>query len=477
MSRLLKLPNEILHHIADKVTPDDITNFSLCCKEVHTLAWGFLQEHRERKRTYTDVVLGGCHRHEDKTHPLNLMRDIYMDHKIRYYPRSLSIECCEFSYEDEEGEEDSGEDSEEDGKTSKSRDRSFIQNIMKDFGNDILNSIFRDLFNNDSRMVKIWQDDIKDGNRVAMFSLLLARLRNLESISITHYSWSADSRRYLPGDLARSYLDGHPRGFRGLKPLPNLTHVSVYGPDDEHRLVGARFSIYEHFVALPSLRSIYGEFIAESRWFQWSYPAGISLVTEITLQKSAIQWENFDQLLKGIKALKRFTYDYFAELDDESGTEICEILAVLLKYARNSLEVLALTADTGLGAKYKVENNGCLRDFQVLKEARLSSYIFVKNGDEYKGLEWGSEYEEWKDDISRLADILPHTIEKVEFDGVVETTDIETLLKGLVECKTKRVPRLREIVFHEADKEPEAAAEIIKVLKEGCKAVGVTLEA
>ena len=95
MASLMKLANETLIQIIEDLHPEDILNFSLGCKDLGLLAQETLAQHRERQETYSDVILCGCHRHDDNPHPSTLIVEIYRDPRIAYFPRRLIIECCE----------------------------------------------------------------------------------------------------------------------------------------------------------------------------------------------------------------------------------------------------------------------------------------------------------------------------------------------------------------------------------------------
>ena len=94
MAILLDLSNELLLHILDCVTPLAIVGFATSCKRVSTLAQDELALHRQRIAKYQDVTLWGCPRHQDRPHPILLLRDTCNDWRVAYYTRSLVIRCC-----------------------------------------------------------------------------------------------------------------------------------------------------------------------------------------------------------------------------------------------------------------------------------------------------------------------------------------------------------------------------------------------
>lgn len=94
MSVSLKLLKEIILQIINVVHPDGILNLSLTCKLIWSLARGTVQRHRSRKETRSCILLYGCHRHQDRTHPLTLIVEICKDPNVAHYPRNLIVECC-----------------------------------------------------------------------------------------------------------------------------------------------------------------------------------------------------------------------------------------------------------------------------------------------------------------------------------------------------------------------------------------------
>lgn len=129
MATLLKLANETLFQVIEDVQPEDILNFSLTCKFLSVLSEDALAQHAAKRKTYSEVTLYGCHRHEEALHPLTLITEICKDPKIASYPRSLKIECCDLfagrrGDESQEYDEDgfTEEDDEDDAEQKKSDD-------------------------------------------------------------------------------------------------------------------------------------------------------------------------------------------------------------------------------------------------------------------------------------------------------------------------------------------------------------------
>lgn len=72
-----------------------------------------------------------------------------------------------------------------------------------------------------------------------------------------------------------------------------------------------------------------------------------------------------------------------------------------------------------------------LEEFELLKEARLPCNAFLKDRDGYEGANDEADLRDWLDDIPRLVDLLPASIEKIELDGEITMVSVENLLIGL----------------------------------------------
>lgn len=168
------------------------------------------------------------------------------------------------------------------------------------------------------------------------------------------------------------------------------------------------------------------------------------------------------------------------------------ILESLLKHANTSLETLTLEAGYYSPLQGSTAIPLSLHPFEKLKEASLSCHLYApvfkenKEGplvsapDETKSLDIASGSSGFEGSekfrVPKLVDILPSSIEVVEFWRQVAMEHVAALLQGLAEHKADRLPNLEEIVFYEAaDTVSAAAEEMGETLQEECSEIGIRL--
>lgn len=475
MPSLLDLANETLYQIIEDIHPNDILNFSLCRKEVHLLAREILQEHKSWQQTYTHVVLHGCHRHQNDSHPLQLIREICMDWKIGEFPKSLRVECCDV----DENESDH-EDDDKKYEAEKRKDGITTQTIIQDIG-----SYIREKAMLSAHLPNLVLEElcisINKGYRAAMIGLLLLLLPNLETICFNSYTWNASSLDEILDTVASRDLYGHPAR---AKALTRLSQIQILGARDN--VAGEDFWYLLPFAALPSMRTIFGTFVSspDDKPMEWPPSFRSSHVTEITLQHSGIEVQHLTQLLSSVSALKRFTYSHNQGLDnDNASMKAHKIIGALLEHAEHSLEYLALTGhcDFRDAEEDKHYNKGSLQGFRVLKEVFLHSDIYVDQVP-YDGSspdpDEGIYGERSKDVIRALVDVLPPSIETVQLVGRRLSGHLSGhlshLLANLWEQKDLRLPKLNNITalmyyWH-------ISSALVESLTQRCNNIGVRLE-
>ncbi|KAL9128511.1 MAG: hypothetical protein Q9175_007509 [Cornicularia normoerica] len=117
-----------------------------------------------------------------------------------------------------------------------------------------------------------------------------------------------------------------------------VSQVRFPGSDENEN--GEDYETFISLAALPSMRTMFGDSV-EGRYeymTQWNFLTHTSNVTEIMLPHSAVKAEYVTQLLVGIKALKRFTYDHNEDLRWVRGMKAHKIIGALLEHTKHSLE-------------------------------------------------------------------------------------------------------------------------------------------
>ena len=106
LNSLLGMADETLMRIADHISPLDLENFAATSSRLKSVSADALALHARRKQEREELVLYGCDRHYDNPHPLSILCEICEDWRVAYYPRTLSIKCCDLGHvlSDEERE-------------------------------------------------------------------------------------------------------------------------------------------------------------------------------------------------------------------------------------------------------------------------------------------------------------------------------------------------------------------------------------
>jgi len=192
MHGLLKLANETLYQIINNVTPNDITNFSLCSKEIHRLCQDALKLHHERKRTLSDMVFRGCWVHNEVAHPMTLVAEICNNWRVAYYVKSMTVDCSELDHDLWHAETD------EEMKAMKEQERALAADIFFiEFGNDVQSLMAKSRYFRASDKVGSAFPYSWQGDRGSLLALLLVLLPNLKSISLCEYPWEAEPYKVL----------------------------------------------------------------------------------------------------------------------------------------------------------------------------------------------------------------------------------------------------------------------------------------
>ena len=499
MSQLLDLPNEVLDKIVDQIHPDDIINFSLCRKEIHHLAKDAVSLHLHRERLYKIVTLHGCHRHENNSHPLRLIRDICMDWRTGEYTKLLVFQCCH--HPNRPGDAIDHEDVEDTKRfeIEKSKDDAICQKTMQDIqgyieekfresGFSTLNRTYVGTFDPEDERDRSSFDvreaciAAKEGNRDAMLALLLFLIPNIEGICLAQSTRGNFFQEEAINSIC--FQDQNlQRSPSARKPLMKLSLVRFLGYDKDILYAndeGENFERFLPFAALSSMRTIVGDFVKgqDTARSVRLFPPHTSNVNQIELRRSAVKAEYLAKLMAGVKALKGFYYDYNENLDGGGAMEIHKIIGTLLEHAKDSLEMLGITGRCDLrnGEGDIHPCRGSLRDFEVLKKVMLNSYVYVEHASDDDSVYNPDEISHAENHgliIRHLVDVLPPSIEVIQLVGVDVLKHAEGLLGNLFEQKQLRLPKLRELIIRANQYYPGSGWE--KGLRERCEKVGVAL--
>lgn len=324
-----------------------------------------------------------------------------------------------------------------------------------------------------------------------MLGLLLVLLPNLEDISLTQYSTGADAFLQAIHKVALSYSDNSEPGCRALT---KLSKVYLRSPREEEEhdepCVSMDFDLFRNFAALPSVKSFVGISIVNMGMFEWASDLCVPALTSFELQDSDFDGrDGLNTLLSRMPKLTSFTYgsgSQFCVQDEDllASHELDMAVQPLLHYLSKSLETLNISGGFAIGQPmFTADGESSLRGFQSLKEARLHLALLVKDEDLYyeEHSDCTCDLEDamgrWKHDIPRLVNILPPSLESIVIYGTVTVADLGSLLSGFADHAAENVPKLKKIVFLQAESDRSDCARMVaKVWRDNLSAVGVALE-
>lgn len=453
MSKLLRQANETIYQIIDCITPNDIANFSLSCKEIHRLCHNALELHNQRRKAFSRALYTECAYPIMHSHPMRILPEICEDWRVAYYIRWMAIDGVEIDHQDWQTLIGLNFKEAETKETPRA-----LANYSKQFGGAVQS--LHDRYH-----------ALLGCSRDMMLAFLLILSPNLQKITFFKVMMSQVFKVMLH-HITIQYASSE--RSKGSTALSRLAEIRIYGFSDPS-VDGVTISSFEHWPAIPSLRSLFGKNILTGVDFRLDYEPKTSNVTEIILKKSAISKENIGLLLSGMKALKKFTYDYHRreQMIAVQGDHIRNVLRMVWTHSRRSLEYLSLTARN---TRTSCAGGISLRTFEALKEARLPCNLFLRDEAEFEGEDDPENLKDWLDEIPRLIDVLPNTIEKMAFEGEITMLSIESLLVDLDGTDQARlIPKLRKVVFHEANVETKTMKMMAKAWKEGLRVSKINL--
>ena len=468
MPLLLDLSNELIYKIIDHIHPDDISNFSLTRRELHSLAKDAVSLHLERQKTYERIVLDGCHRHKDHMHPLQVLKDMCMDWRVGTYVRTLTVECCmppldPYLYPEKEDKEDSRR-----YEVERVEDRIMTERVVEAIQGYVeqkavglgLGFWFLRPFKGDELC-----SEAARGDRSAMLALLFLLLPNLERIRLVEFTYGAEYLQHAVLALAELHYE---QDSTARIPLKDLCEVQVIGSPHDDRCEG--FAKFADFALLPAMQTMVAEFVSDERDRDRNdaFPPRISNVRRLYLLNSAVRPASLTKLLCRIKYLDSFVFDHEMMLMMSAGRRYMstrQIIAALQQHAGHSLRFLALSGS------FELDSIPCsLQGFEVLKELQLSLVM-------YTSVLFLSEAPELRYQACPLVYVLPASIEKVMLSSFQGCSNVQavlvTMFRDFAEQKRSRLPKLKYVNF--SGEHDERIVEICGGFGEVCENSEVTL--
>ena len=169
MSSLLRLPNELLRSITNKVPPCDLDNFTMSCKCIRALSEDRLEEHQAYKRAFGRLILDRSSEStldrssESKLGTIFIVLELFSSRaELIYYVKGVWLLGHDYCWDGRNAKKD--------------RDRHIAE----------CTSGFRELVFASPlvQAKKQWCQEILSGNDECVFALLLTILTNLRSIRL-----------------------------------------------------------------------------------------------------------------------------------------------------------------------------------------------------------------------------------------------------------------------------------------------------
>lgn len=449
------LPNELFLIILDFISPDDLVNTALTCSSIYNLATDRLEEHQDLRIKYCEVKVTNALK-------CSFLEEAYQNPRVRFYVKTLRYIPS--------------------APSANRRGLNYMAMIES-----LLNSSpymkYENHFNTQGREIIA---DIKSrsfrsrpvGWTGWFLGFLLSYLPN-----ITELITSFESERQYPDRLTIEAIIGAKAQNKGPRGLQKLTYIRI-APRGGHPFGHLEWVI--PVLGLPSLLRLRGDGLCFYDKFEWPFGKQTSLLEEIDVYSSDI---NYPLFLSALTNLRKLTYNYYSEGLDHLNEDIYryEFLANLEHYCSSTLEILDISY-----LMWPPPMSSSLRSFHGFKKLEKlvfpASLVFGtgerddaihpdRKDPMPETLDIGPSYEDQvkiyqAKGVPRLVDILPPSIKMVYIDIKGCTNSADRFFEGLAELKHERLPNLEYITFWYGQEEDRCLDSLDRLSKLGAS-VGV----
>lgn len=436
MARFQDLSNELVLGILEEVLPDDIESISLASKRIYQLAIPRLEEHRRLRKQYTkfkNVVQNkDMHWHDPGGLLANLFCNIMTDARIGHYVKKIDLSLWNFSARDGWQPD---EVFEKQTTTSKSRLRQDSKTNM-----DIIEEAIRATEIIPTEEVDEWLHQIRLGNEDPLVALLFLHAAKLHTLRfVSPYSRSVPS--YLLKTIQRVAGQGSTAKTYSL----HFEKVKIWfaeGWENE----GLDF--VKAFMSLPSITSVKTESLfVDDR----TYEANSAILPQpsnamnLSFRSGFLPQQAFSELLRGVRNLKTFAYNFTHLWRDHDYTPPFDCLNLMKSIEANAshtLENLKLSA-----LNLETSQLAPIRGFSALREIEIqTSRCFAVE----------------ESNIANFINVLPVSIERLSLRWyeVCSVDRVELLIEavlGLIRASKTQLPRLRMLQLDTRDQGESSA--------------------
>lgn len=307
-SPLLNLPVEIVELIFDRILdPLDFCNASSTCKTLHSASARLMKEHvaladKYQNLTFSTVEEGG-------TNVWAVLDELLKDWRIRYHIRELVFRAeRQLHYDPSVGD---------------SWDEPDNPNLT--FPTELINGM-KQLDGFESLPIDLMS--FESGHDDPFNALLVRQLPSLRGITYVNNGHEADFHR-----LITEYDHSAQPPFLTKLRTVRLEHWDTEG--------GLSLEWVIAFMRLPSVRTINGHMIEAAEDYEIELKPK-SNITTLNLSYSCIELGAFDKLMGITQNLESFLYEHGGAIVGDADCDPYGMVAVLLKHAGHSLEILKI---------------------------------------------------------------------------------------------------------------------------------------
>ena len=436
MARFQDLSNELVLGILEEVLPDDIESISLASKSIYQLAIPRLEEYRRLRKQYTNfknmVQFKHRHWHDPGGLLANLFCSIMSDARIGHYVKKINLDLLNSGARDGWKPD---EVFEKQVTTSKTRPQQDSKTNM-----DIIEEAIRATEIIPTEEVDEWLHQIRLGDEVPLVALLFLHAAKLHTLKFVK-PYNRRMPSYLLKTIQRIVGQGSAAKTYSLH-FENAEIFFAEGWENEG------LDYVKAFMSLPSITSVKIESLfVDDRTYEVNSAIlpQPSNVTNLSFRSGFLPQQAFSELLRGVKNLKAFTYNFTHLWRDDDYTppfDCLNLMKTLEANAGHTLENLELSA-----LNLETSQLAPIRGFGALREIQFqTSRCFAVE----------------ERNIVNFISVLPVSIERLALRwyevGSVDNVEllIEAIL-GLVRASKTQMPRLRMLQLDTRDKGESSA--------------------
>lgn len=429
MTRFVDLPNKVIDEILDDVLPDDLVNFTITCKQVHSIATRSLRVHRALQRKYSNFHWTNEH-FGNKHNRFARLQDLLRNPWVDFYVKSLQISA------DKDIESSTNEDYEsstDEEYEPPNHDRTLLLNAVKQHPS------FKGMERGD--FIKLVLSQGYEAN----FVLLIMLLPNLEKIQVkSHLS----VRYYMYVAMQKASISS----MSEPRPLSRLKKLEF--DKEPHWRPEIYFTSFAPLLTLPALESLKCSKISE-RSVLLCVSQSFN-IAQLEIGTCEMNDKQFFEFLKYFKKLRQFVLC--------SGLRNLDpfwFYSALYAHSRHTLETLSCSGEAQILSPLH-SAMGSFVGFDKLETIDIDFYCL--------------SITPYVDDRS-IAGIFPSSIQQISLRNIKFCKGDYAFISGrLFSVRTSRLPNLQTIVLsgtHEINPDREVDT-LMKIdeLKRKCALVG-----